>query len=92
MIVLEMMPSTLAASITEAISIPTIGIGAGPDCSGQVLVLHDMLGIYAGNNPDYKPPRFVRNFLPGTSSMEEAIQNYVLAVKNGEFPSAEHSF
>ena len=55
-------------------------------------MLHDMLGIYAGNNPDYKPPRFVRNFLPGTSSMEEAIQNYVLAVKNGEFPSAEHSF
>lgn len=92
MIVLEMMPSTLAASITEAISIPTIGIGAGSDCSGQVLVLHDMLGIYAGNNPDYKPPRFVRNFLPGTSSMEEAIRNYVLAVKNGGFPSAEHSF
>lgn len=92
MIVLEMMPSALAASITEAISIPTIGIGAGPDCSGQVLVLHDMLGIYAGSDPDYKPPRFVRNFMPGTSSVEEAIRNYVQAVKNGEFPLAEHSF
>lgn len=92
MIVLEMMPSALAASITEAISIPTIGIGAGPDCSGQVLVLHDMLGIYAGSDPDYKPPRFVRNFMPGTSSVEEAIRNYVQAVKDGEFPLAEHSF
>lgn len=92
MIVLEMMPSALAASITEAISIPTIGIGAGPDCSGQVLVLHDMLGIYAGSDPNYKPPRFVRNFMPGTSSVEEAIRNYVQAVKDGEFPLAEHSF
>ena len=92
MIVLEMMPSTLAASITEAISIPTIGIGAGPDCSGQVLVLHDMLGIYAGSEPNYKPPRFVRNFMSGTSSVEEAIRSYVQAVKNGEFPLAEHGF
>src|SRR5690606_36413995 len=77
MIVLEMMPSALAASITEALSIPTIGIGAGPDCSGQVLVLHDMLGIYAGSDPDYKPPRFVRNFLHGANSVEEPVRNYV---------------
>lgn len=87
MLVLEMVPAALAKLVTEAIAIPTIGIGAGVDCSGQVLVLHDMLGIYPG-----KSPRFVRNFMQGAASIREAVEHYVLAVKNREFPSKEHSF
>lgn len=63
MLVLEMVPANLAREVTEAVPIMTIGIGAGADCSGQVLVLHDMLGIYGAGNPDHKPPRFVRNFM-----------------------------
>jgi len=92
MLVLEMVPSNLAREVTESIPIMTIGIGAGPDCSGQVLVLHDMLGIYGAGNPDYKPPRFVRNFMQSADSIEQAIRHYVQAVKNGSFPAAEHSF
>ena len=87
MLVLEMVPATLAKSITEQISILTIGIGAGVDCSGQVLVLHDMLGIYPG-----KSPKFVRNFMQGASSISEALVAYVNAVKDKSFPSTEHSF
>jgi 3-methyl-2-oxobutanoate hydroxymethyltransferase len=87
MVVLEMMPAALAKQITERVSMMTIGIGAGPDCDGQVLVLHDMLGIYLG-----KSPRFVRNFMEGASSIQEAVANYVAAVKNGTFPTTEHSF
>ena len=85
MLVLELMPATLAADITRAIKIPTIGIGAGPHCDGQVLVLHDMLGMS-------KPKRFTRNFLAGGNSIQGAIAEYVRAVKSGEFPSAENSF
>ncbi|HLD08716.1 MAG TPA: 3-methyl-2-oxobutanoate hydroxymethyltransferase, partial [Methylophilaceae bacterium] len=66
---------------------PTIGIGAGADCDGQVLVLQDMLGIYTE-----KSPRFVRNFMQGAGSIQQAIKAYVRAVKAGEFPAAEHSF
>jgi 3-methyl-2-oxobutanoate hydroxymethyltransferase len=87
MVVLEMMPATLAKQVTERVDMLTIGIGAGPDCDGQVLVLHDMLGIYLG-----KSPRFVRNFMEGASSIQEAVQHYVAAVKNGAFPTTEHSF
>lgn len=87
MVVLEMMPAALAKQITERVGMLTIGIGAGPDCDGQVLVLHDMLGIYFG-----KSPRFVRNFMEGASSIQEAVANYVAAVKNGAFPTPEHSF
>ena len=87
MVVLEMMPAALAKQITERVSMLTIGIGAGADCDGQVLVLHDMLGIYLG-----KSPRFVRNFMEGASSIQEAVANYVAAVKNGTFPTTEHSF
>ena len=65
---------------------PTIGIGAGPGCSGQVLVLYDMLGIYPG-----KAARFVRNFMTGSTSVEAAVQAYVKAVKDGSFPASEHS-
>lgn len=87
MLVLEMVPTRLAAEVSQAIQIPVIGIGAGKDCDGQVLVLQDMLGIYAG-----KSPRFVRNFMQGASSIEDALVSYVAAVKDGSFPAAEHSF
>jgi 3-methyl-2-oxobutanoate hydroxymethyltransferase len=81
MVVLELMPSAVGAEITKAIPIPTIGIGAGVGCSGQVLVLHDMLGVTSG-----KLPRFVRNFLQGAASVDEAITRYVAAVKTRQFP------
>jgi 3-methyl-2-oxobutanoate hydroxymethyltransferase len=87
MIVLEAVPATLASDITAQLNIPTIGIGAGANCAGQVLVLHDMLGIYPG-----KKARFVKDFMSGTASISEAIKAYVSEVKNGVFPAAEHSF
>lgn len=92
MLVLEMIPAALAREVTAAIAIPTIGIGAGADCDGQVLVLQDMLGIYAGNRPNYKPPRFVRNFMHDADSIQQAVADYVRAVKDQTFPAAEHSF
>jgi 3-methyl-2-oxobutanoate hydroxymethyltransferase len=87
MVVLEMVPAALAKQITDRVNMMTIGIGAGPDCDGQVLVLHDMLGIYLG-----KSPRFVRNFMQGAASIQQAVEHYVAAVKDGTFPAAEHSF
>ena len=87
MIVLEAMPALLAAEITEQLSIPTIGIGAGASCSGQVLVLHDMLDIYPG-----KKARFVKNYMEGAASIADAVGRYVREVKAGEFPGQEHSF
>lgn len=87
MIVLEAMPALLAAEITAQLSIPTIGIGAGAACSGQVLVLHDMLDIYPG-----KKARFVKNYMQGSASIAEAVARYVREVKAGEFPGTEHSF
>lgn len=87
MLVLEMVPAALAKAITDSVRIPTIGIGAGVDCSGQVLVLHDMLGIYPG-----KSPRFVRNFMQDASSIPQALEHYVKAVKDKTFPAVEHSF
>lgn len=92
LLVLEMVPAALAKQITETVGILTIGIGAGPDCDGQVLVLQDMLGIYTGNRPNYKPPRFVRNFMQGADSIQQAVAAYVQAVKTSAFPAAEHSF
>lgn len=95
-IVLEMVPATLAKNITETVSAPTIGIGAGVDCSGQVLVLQDLLGIYNGpankHPDDFKSPRFVRNFLKEASSIQEAITAYVKAVKDKSFPAEAHSY
>ena len=85
--VLEAIPASLGKAVTDALSVPTIGIGAGPDCSGQVLVMHDMLNVYPG-----KKARFVRNFMEGQSSVEAAIKAYVHAVKDGTFPAAEHCF
>lgn len=87
MLVLEMVPTALAAAVSQAIKIPVIGIGAGKYCDGQVLVLQDMLGIYAG-----KSPRFVRNFMQGAASIQQAISDYVAAVKAQTFPDTEHSF
>jgi 3-methyl-2-oxobutanoate hydroxymethyltransferase len=87
MIVLEMVPAALAAAITEHVSAPTIGIGAGPDCSGQVLVLYDMLDVFPG-----KKARFVKNFLRGGTSIQTAVEGYVKEVKAGAFPAPEHCF
>ena len=85
LLVLEMVPAALATALTAELAVPTIGIGAGPGCSGQVLVLYDMLGIYPG-----KPMRFVRNFMTGSNSIEAAVAAYVQAVKDGSFPGPEH--
>jgi len=81
LLVLELIPSSLAAAVTASLPIPTIGIGAGVECSGQVLVLHDMLGITRG-----KLPRFVKNFMVGSDSIEAAIHAYVAEVKAKTFP------
>ena len=81
MLVLELMPSSVAATITAGLPIPTIGIGAGVECAGQVLVLHDMLGLGHG-----KQPRFVRDFMQGAASIEAAIATYVADVKARRFP------
>ena len=87
LIVLEAIPSAVASGVTHELRIPTIGIGAGIDCSGQVLVLHDMLGIFPG-----KPARFVKNFMEGAPSIQTAVEAYVKAVKEGTFPAREHEF
>jgi 3-methyl-2-oxobutanoate hydroxymethyltransferase len=87
LLVLEAVPSELAKTMTAELDIPTIGIGAGPDCDGQVLVLHDMLGVYPRPSP-----KFSRNFMQGASSVEEAVKSYIAAVKSGTFPGPEHSF
>jgi 3-methyl-2-oxobutanoate hydroxymethyltransferase len=87
MLVLELIPSTLAARVTRAVSMPTIGIGAGADVSGQVLVLHDMLDVYPG-----RKPRFVRNFMQGQPGISEAVAAYVTAVRNRSFPAPEHGY
>lgn len=87
-LLMEVVPAKLAKKITHTLSIPTIGIGAGADCSAQVLVLHDMLGLYQG-----KKPRFVKDFMADThSSIQEAVASYVSAVKTGQFPGEEHTF
>ncbi|WP_181017589.1 3-methyl-2-oxobutanoate hydroxymethyltransferase [Zemynaea arenosa] len=87
MVVLEAIPAGLGREVTELLSIPTIGIGAGPDCSGQVLVMHDLLGVFPG-----RKARFVKNFMDGQTSIEAAVSAYVAAVKDGSFPGPEHCF
>ena len=87
LMVVELVPATVGKGITDALSIPVIGIGAGVHCSGQILNLYDMLDIYPG-----KKPRFVKNFMQGASSIADAIQRYVAEVKAGTYPAAEHSF
>ena len=87
MLLLEAIPGDLAAQISAENNVPTIGIGAGKDCSGQVLVLHDMLDITSG-----KKARFVKNFMAGHDSIAAAIAAYVAAVKDGSFPAPEHCY
>ncbi|GAA0705694.1 3-methyl-2-oxobutanoate hydroxymethyltransferase [Dokdonella soli] len=87
LLVLECVPATLAAEITQELRIPTIGIGAGAACDGQVLVVYDLLGITPG-----KRPRFTKDFLASTQSVVDAIAAYTHAVRSGEFPAAEHSY
>ncbi len=80
-LVIEMVPAAIARKLTKELPVPVIGIGAGAGCSGQVLVLHDMLGVTFAD-----PPRFVRNFLDGSADVQTAVRNYVAAVKDGAFP------
>mgnify|MGYP003583168353 CR=1 FL=1 len=87
LLLLEAIPAALGREVTDMLAIPTIGIGAGPDCSGQVLVMHDMLDVSAG-----KKARFVHNFMKGQSSISGAIRAYVSAVKAKSFPAQEHCY
>ncbi len=86
-VVLECVPRKLAQEITEMISIPTIGIGAGPDCDGQVLVIHDLLGLLGGFRP-----KFVKKYLDMREQMDAAIKSYIEEVRSGTYPDDSHSF
>ncbi|MFV3335063.1 3-methyl-2-oxobutanoate hydroxymethyltransferase [Pseudomonas sp. NY15437] len=88
MLLLECVPSALAQEITEAVKIPVIGIGAGAGTDGQVLVMHDMLGLSLSG----RSPKFVKNFLDGQPDIQSAFAAYVKAVKDGTFPGPEHGF
>jgi 3-methyl-2-oxobutanoate hydroxymethyltransferase len=87
MVLLEAVPAALGKEVTALLHVPTIGIGAGPDCSGQVLVMHDLLGVFPG-----RKARFVKNFMEGQASIDAAVGAYVAAVKDGSFPAPEHCF
>lgn len=87
LLLLECVPREVSAALVAAVSVPVIGIGAGPECHGQVLVMHDLLGISPG-----KPARFVRNFASGGVDIRSAFAAYDRAVKDGSFPAAEHCF
>lgn len=88
MIVLEAIPAALASQVTAAAGVPTIGIGAGADCHGQVLVLHDMLDVYPG-----KKARFVKNYMKAAAgSIQDAVALYIEEVRTGKFPGKEHAF
>ena len=86
-VLMEAMPGAVARRVTEALAVPTIGIGAGPDVSGQVLVVYDMLDIYPG-----RKARFVKNFMEGQPTVKAGIEAYVKAVKDRTFPAPEHCF
>lgn len=86
-VLLECVPNELAKAVTDAVSVPVIGIGAGPDVDGQILVLYDVLGITQG-----RMPRFVKNFMPGSGSALEALEHFVAAVRDRSYPAAEHCF
>lgn len=87
LLVLEAIPAALGKEVTDLLTMPTIGIGAGPDCSGQVLVMHDFIGVFPG-----KKARFVKNFMDGQTSIEGAVRAYIKEVKDGSFPAPEHCF
>jgi 3-methyl-2-oxobutanoate hydroxymethyltransferase len=86
-IVLELIPAALAARISQSLSIPTIGIGAGPGCDGQVLVLHDMLGL----NEQFAP-KFLKHYAKLGESVREAVRSFAADVRDGKYPGKEHSF
>lgn len=86
-LVLECVPAALAKQVSQALNIPTIGIGAGVDCDGQVLVSYDMLGINTGHSP-----RFVRNFIKDNNDIQSAVNAFIKAVKSQSFPDDEHSY
>ncbi|QJD60277.1 3-methyl-2-oxobutanoate hydroxymethyltransferase [Pseudomonas sp. gcc21] len=88
MLLLECVPSSLAAEITRSVNVPVIGIGAGSETDGQVLVVHDMLGLSLTG----RTPKFVKNFMTGQPDIQSAVRAYVEAVKAVEFPAAEHEF
>ena len=87
MLLMEAIPAPLATRVTQELHVPTIGIGAGAGCSGQVLVLHDMLNVFPG-----KKARVVRNFMDGAKDIGDAVKRYQDAVRDGSFPGPEHSF
>jgi 3-methyl-2-oxobutanoate hydroxymethyltransferase len=87
MILVEQVPSKLGGLITKEVHVPVIGIGAGPDVDGQILVLYDVLDVTPGHKP-----RFVRNFMTGVDSPLQALKNYVQAVKDGSYPAPEHCY
>jgi 3-methyl-2-oxobutanoate hydroxymethyltransferase len=86
-LLLECIPADLGRTISQAVRVPVIGIGAGPDTDGQILVVYDILDLTSG-----RKPRFVRNFMAGSGSPQEAAARYVQAVKSGEYPAPEHCF
>jgi 3-methyl-2-oxobutanoate hydroxymethyltransferase len=87
LVLMEAIPAALGKEVTELLAVPTIGIGAGPDTTGQVLVMHDLLGVFPG-----RKAKFVKNFMDGQTSIEAAFAAYVAAVKDGSFPALEHCF
>jgi 3-methyl-2-oxobutanoate hydroxymethyltransferase len=86
-VVLEGIPADISAAVTKSISIPTIGIGAGPDCDGQVLVIHDMLGLNGGH-----VPKFVKQYAQLRQNAMDGLRAYVEEVASGDFPSEEHCY
>lgn len=88
MVLVEAVPTSLGKTLSESLSIPVIGIGAGPDTDGQVLVLHDMLGLSITG----RAPKFVKNFMKGHDCIQKAIKSYISAVKEGNFPAPEHCY
>ncbi|HEY3784915.1 MAG TPA: 3-methyl-2-oxobutanoate hydroxymethyltransferase [Steroidobacteraceae bacterium] len=87
LVLLECIPAALGRAITQALHVPVIGIGAGPDTDGQILVLYDILDITTG-----RKPRFVRNFMEGAQTNQQALANFVQAVRTREYPAPEHCF
>jgi 3-methyl-2-oxobutanoate hydroxymethyltransferase len=87
LVLAECVPNEIGKAVTDSLDVPVIGIGAGPDVDGQILVLYDALGITQG-----RVPRFVRNFMSDTGSVDEALASYVQAVKDRSYPAPEHCF
>ncbi|MCL6466149.1 MAG: 3-methyl-2-oxobutanoate hydroxymethyltransferase, partial [candidate division WOR-3 bacterium] len=86
-IILEKVPAEAASKVTKALQIPVIGIGAGPECDGQILVLQDMLGMF-----EEEPYKFVKRYAELNRMTRQAVQEYVAEVRQGKFPGPEHSF